>query len=165
MTNSPRLDYASYERLAPETVVAMRALGRAVAESGLDQPLTELIKIRVSQINGCAFCLQYHLNQARKLMTPVAKLDLVATWGEADIFSARERAALAWAEALTRMPMAPIDDADFADLLEHFAMEEVAHLTAAVAHINAWNRIAGGLQFAPPIPAAHLLQGEQAHER
>ena len=160
MTTSPRLDRAAYERLASGAIAALLALGRAVAESGLDKQLAELIKIRVSQINGCAFCLQYHLNLARELMTPVAKLDLIATWAEADIYSARERAALAWAEKLTRMAMAHVEDADFADLLEHFTMEEVAHLTAAVANINAWNRIAGGLQFAPPIPAAHVLHGE-----
>jgi AhpD family alkylhydroperoxidase len=127
-----------------------------VADSGLDKQLTELIKIRVSQINGCAFCLQYHLNLARKLGTPVAKVDLVATWAEASIFSARERAALAWAETLTTMATRPVGDAGFDELLLHFTMQEAAHLTASIGQINAWNRIAGGLRFAPPIPAGHL---------
>ena len=155
---APRLDRADYESLAPQTVAALGALGRAVADSGLDKQLTELIKIRVSQINGCAFCLQYHLNLARKLGTPVAKVDLVATWAEANIYSARERAALAWAEALTTMATGSVGDAGFDDLLLHFTMQEAAHLSAAIGHINAWNRIAGGLRFAPPIPAGHLSE-------
>lgn len=146
------MDRATYEGLAPGAVSALLALGRAVADSGLDPQLTELLKVRVSQINGCAFCLQYHLNLARKLGVPATKLDLVATWAEAGIHSARECAALAWAEALTRMATRTVEDADHAALREHFSEPEVAHLTAAIANINAWNRIAGALRFAPPIP-------------
>lgn len=153
MNPSSRIDRAAYETAAPDTVTALLALGRAVADSGLDEQLTELLKIRASQVNGCAFCLRYHLNQARKLGTPPAKLDLVSTWAEAGIYSARECAAFAWTDALTQMGTRSIDDAAYANLVAHFSTEEIAHLTAAIANINAWNRIAGGLRFAPPIPS------------
>ena len=86
----------------------------------------------------------------------MAKVDLVATWAEANIYSARERAALAWRETPTTMATRSVGDAGFDDLLLHFTMQEVAHLTAAVGQITAWNRIAGGLRFAPPIPVGHF---------
>ncbi len=156
--NPPRMDRAAFEGAAPQAVAALVALGQAVAESGLDRQLTELLKIRVSQINGCAFCLQYHLNLARRLAVPAAKLDLLATWAEAGIYSARECAALAWAEALSHMATRPVDDAVHAELTRHFSPREVAHLTAAIANIQAWNRIAGALRFAPPIPAESLAR-------
>ena len=150
---SPRMELASYETIAADTVSALRALGKAVADSGLDRQLTELVKVRVSQINGCAFCLQFHLNEARRLATPAAKLDLLATWSEANVHSPRERAALAWAEALSHMGQHPVDNTVHDALLEHFSTKEIAYLTAAVANIHAWNRIAGGLRFTPPVPA------------
>jgi AhpD family alkylhydroperoxidase len=156
------MDQATYEGVAANTVAALAAFGRAVDDSGLDKPLTELLKIRVSQINGCAFCLQYHLNLARKFGVPAVKIDLVATWREAGVHSTRERAALAWAESLTRMATQTVDDAVHAALMEHFSTREVAHLTAAIANINAWNRIAGALQFAPLIPAGHGTRGAAA---
>jgi AhpD family alkylhydroperoxidase len=116
--------------------------------------LTELVKLRVSQINGCAFCLQLHLNLARKACVAPAKIDLMATWREVDIFSARERTALAWAEALTRMGQQAVPDALYAELRRHFSATETAFLTAAIGTTNAWNRVAGGLRFPPPIPTA-----------
>ena len=145
----------TYGNLAPGVVAALRALGTAVEASGLEKTLTELLKIRASQINRCAFCLQFHLNVARSLGVPAAKLDLVATWQEAGIYSERERAALAWLEALTTMAQQPVAHSARDALAAHFSATEVAHLTAAIAGINAWNRIAGGLGFPPPIPPAH----------
>src|ERR1700744_4044209 len=96
-----RMEYTGFTRTAPAVVAALTAISKAVSDSGLDKALTELIKIRASQINGCAFCVQYHLNAARKLNLSEIKLGLVAVWHEANIFTARERAALAWTEALT----------------------------------------------------------------
>ena len=148
-----RVDWDEFSRAAPAVLAALRALGAAVDESGLDKALTELLKIRVSQLNGCAFCLQFHLNIARKANLAQAKLDLVAVWADAPIFSARERAALAWSEALTAMAQRHVADAVYADLCVHFTRTEVVHLTAAIGAINAWNRLAGGLRFTPPIPA------------
>jgi AhpD family alkylhydroperoxidase len=147
-----RGDWPSYEQTAPAVAAALTLLGKAVDDSGLEKPLTELLKVRASQLNGCAFCLQFHLNMARRLGVAQAKMDLVATWREAGVFSARERAALAWTEALTLMAQQPVTDALYAEVQAAFTASEIAFLTAAVAAINAWNRIAGPLQFAPPKP-------------
>jgi len=147
-----RSDWTAFERAAPGVVAALKAIGQAVDDSGLEKDLTELVKLRASQINGCAFCLQLHLNLARKLGLPQAKTDLLTTWRDAGIFTARERAALAWTEALTTMAQQHITDAVYAQVRAAFTESEVAYLTATVGAINAWNRIAGALQFAPPIP-------------
>jgi AhpD family alkylhydroperoxidase len=109
--------------------------------------------LRASQINNCAFCTQYHLNEARKYGVTVAKLDLVAVWREAGIFSTREKAALGWAEKLTRIADHHVVDEDYAVLSSEFSKSEIVALTTAIGLINTWNRIAGPLQFAPPIPA------------
>jgi AhpD family alkylhydroperoxidase len=154
ITFHARSDYPDFERAAPAVIAALRQLSKAVDDSGLDKQLTELLKLRASQLNGCAFCLQFHLNLARKLGLAPVKIDLVATWREAGIFSARERAALAWTEALTLMAQQPVADAAYAALQAEFSGPEIAFLTTAVGAINAWNRIAGALQFVPPIPAA-----------
>lgn len=149
---TPRIDRIEYERAAPGTVVALRTLGKAVDDSGLEKPLTELLKVRASQINGCAYCLHFHLAGARQANVMPAKLDLVATWREVDIFTVRERAALAWTESLTLMAQHPVADSIYAELQQQFSVSEIAHLTAAIGLINAWNRIAGGLRFSPVVP-------------
>jgi AhpD family alkylhydroperoxidase len=150
------IDMSEFEREAPEVLAALGALGKAVDNSGLEKSLTELLKVRASQLNGCAFCLQYHLNYARKLRVTPAKLDLVATWREVGLFSARERAVLAWTEALTLMPTRHVSDADYVEVQAQFSKTEIAFLTTAIGAINAWNRIAGALRFSPPIPADRL---------
>ncbi len=147
----PRMGRNGFDRIAPAVIAALRALSQAVDDSGLDKPLTELIKLRASQLNRCAFCIQYHLNAARRLGVSAVKLDLVSAWNEAGVFSARERAALAWTEALTFMAAQSVSDAAYAEMQAQFAEPEIAFLTAAVAAINAWNRIAGALHFDPPI--------------
>lgn len=147
-----RIDRGEYERIAPAVVAALRAIGKAVDESGLEKPLTELVKVRASQINGCAFCIQLHLNLARQLGVEAAKLDQLAAWREAAVYSERERAALAWTEALTRMAARSVHDSVYVQLQAQFTQPEIAFLTATIATINAWNRIAGGLHFAPPLP-------------
>lgn len=154
MSVSPRIKQADFYKMAPAARDALVALGKAVEASGLEKPLTELLKIRISQINGCAFCLQLHLNMARDLAVAPAKLDLVATWSDTDLYSARERAALAWAEALTRCDHGPVAEAAYTALQEQFSESEICFVTAAIANINAWNRICGGLRFAPIVPAA-----------
>lgn len=151
-----RSDWLPFEQTAPDVVAALKMLGKAVDDSGLDKQLTELLKLRASQLNGCAFCLQFHLNLARKLGLASAKIDLLATWRDAGVFSARERAALAWTEALTSMAQMHVADALYVELQAAFSESEIAFLTAAVGAINAWNRIAGALQFSPPIPRDHL---------
>lgn len=150
MTSHARVDYHDFEKAAPGVRAGLSAVGKAIDESGLEKTLTELVKLRASQLNGCSFCLRYHLNEARKHGLSEDKIDLVAAWRDATDFTARERAALAWAEALTDIARADASDALYAELLEHFSLSEAAFLTAAIAQINAWNRIAVALRFSPP---------------
>ena len=152
MTTHARMEFAEFEKTAPQARAALTALSKAVGDSGLDKALTELIKIRASQINGCTFCVQFHLNFARKFDVPQTKLDLVAVWRDAGVFTAREMAALAWTEALTHVTPLGVSDEDFADARKEFSESELVFLTAAVAAINAWNRIAMAFRFSPPVP-------------
>jgi AhpD family alkylhydroperoxidase len=147
----PRLSYEAFAKTAAHA--ALIALGKSVDESGLDKALTELVKLRVSQINGCAFCVQFHLNIARKLGVAPEKLDLVAAWREAGVFSSRELAALEWAEILTGIAARTPSDADYAAVRAAFSESEVMFLTVTIGTINQWNRIAVALRFAPPLPA------------
>ena len=143
-----------FYEIAPAAVQALLDLGKAVDASGLDKGLSELIKLRVSQINGCAFCTQMHLSVGRTLGVDGAKLDLAAVWPEVDLFTPREKAALAWAEACTRLPPNEAADQAYAALRREFSESEAVFLTAAIANINAWNRIAAPLHYAPQIPVA-----------
>ena len=152
MTTDARMEFAEFEKTAPQARAALTALSKAVGDSGLDKALTELIKIRASQVNGCAFCVQFHLNLARKFDMPQTKLDLVAVWRDAGVFTAREMAALAWTEALTHVTPFGVSDEDFADARKEFSESELVFLTVAVASINAWNRIAMAFRFSPPVP-------------
>lgn len=147
--NEPRIGWQTFEQAVPGASDALRSLSRAVADAGLEHRLAELVKVRVSQMNGCAFCLHLHLNWARKAGVPDSQLDMLAVWHEARGFGPRERAALAWAEALTRMERSPVDDATYAAAADAFTPSELAALTTAIAAINAWNRIAGALRFMP----------------
>jgi AhpD family alkylhydroperoxidase len=147
-----RIAYDTFQKTAPAAQAALLALGKAADESGLDKTIVELIKLRVSQINNCAFCLQIHLNVARKLGIAQEKLDLVATWQEAGIFSERECAALAWAETLARLADRSVPDEDYAAVRKHFSEDELILLSVSIATINAWNRLGAAFRFAPPIP-------------
>lgn len=147
-----RVTMEDFASRAPAVPAALRRLGEAVDASGLDKALTELVKLRASQINGCAYCVQFHINFLRKLEVAPEKIDLVAVWREAGIFSERETAALAWTEALTESPNHGASDEAYAALLTQFTEQEALFLTAAIGLINAWNRIGVGLRFAPPIP-------------
>ncbi len=163
---SPRMDSTAPVATAVGVPAAFHALSKAVDASGLEKPLTELIKVRASQINGCAFCVQFHLNLSRKLGVAPSKLDLVAVWRDTPaVFTPRERAALAWTEALTALAR-PVDhgveDHAYDAVREHFSKTEVAFLTAAIANIQAWNRIAVSLRFAPPVPATTPVASQEA---
>jgi len=147
-----RIGWQEYQKLAPDAYAALTALSKAVGASGLEPNLIELIKLRASQINSCAFCTQFHLNAARRLEIPAAKLDLLVVWREAGIFSDREQAALAWTEKLTLIAGNHISDKDYAAVAAYFTAAELAALTTAIGLINSWNRIAGPLSFPPPIP-------------
>jgi len=149
--SSVRIAYETFQKTAPGAPAALLAMGKSTEESGLDKTIVELAKLRVSQINSCAFCLQIHLNVSRRLGVPQEKLDLVATWHEAGVFSDRECAALAWAETLTRLADRSVPDAAYGAVRAHFSEDEVIALSVAVANINAWNRLGAAFRFAPPI--------------
>jgi AhpD family alkylhydroperoxidase len=149
----PHLNYEDFRRDAGAAHAAMTALGKAIEEGGLDKSLAELIKLRASQINGCAFCLQLHLNKAREIGISVEKLDLVGAWRETSgTFSERENAALGWTEALTRLSEGEGLDLAYSALALHFDEREILFLTMAIGMINQWNRIAVAFRFPPPVP-------------
>lgn len=153
----PRLARAAFKRVAADAVGALLALDQAAVAAGLDPALLELVKLRASQINGCAFCLQHHLTAARALKVSREKLDLLVAWQDAAAFTERERAALAWTEALTEITLGVSDD-DYDDVREHFSEAQLAHLSVAVATINAWNRISVGFRFAPEPPGPRAVE-------
>ncbi|WP_322046688.1 carboxymuconolactone decarboxylase family protein [Paraburkholderia sp. J67] len=151
---SQRITYETFSHDASQVVAGLVTMSKAVDASGLEKSLTELLKIRASQINGCAFCIQYHLNIARDLPIAREKLDLVSAWHEArSFYSEREQAALAYTEALTAKLHEGVSEALYRKVAEQFPGEQMAFLTTAIANINAWNRIAVALQFAPPVKA------------
>ena len=144
-----RSEYTDFQSLAPDAFSAVRALSAIAVKAGLDEQLIELIKIRASQINGCAFCLQYHILQSEALGMPEDKINLVAVWRETPQFSPRERAALAWTEALTVLPNG-VSDELFALASAEFSEKELMYLTSAVAAINTWNRFGAAYRWTPP---------------
>jgi AhpD family alkylhydroperoxidase len=150
--SDPRLTYDHFTKAAPAAHAALLAMGKAVEDAGLDKAIVELVKLRVSQINKCAFCLQIHLNVARRLGIPAEKIDLVATWEEAGVFSEKEGAALAWAEALVHLPLAAVSDEIHARARAQFSEDELMWLSVAIANINAWNRLGAAYRFTPPVP-------------
>ena len=152
------MDFQAFTQTAPDVYAALGGVSKAVTASGMDKALTELVKLRVSQINGCAFCLQFHLNIARKLDIDPRKFDLLAGWRDAGIYSGREMAALGWAEALTQLTDPQARDAALAKAQAEFDEKGLVFLAATVASINAWNRIAVGLHFPPPAAESNRSQ-------
>jgi len=138
-----RLDYRV---VLPETMDAMRQLERVVEASTLEPALRELVKLRASQMNGCAYCVDMHTKDARAMGEDEQRLHLVAVWREAPVFSARERAALAWTEALTLLSETGAPDDVHAEVARRFSPEEQVALTLAIVAINGWNRLAVGFR-------------------
>jgi AhpD family alkylhydroperoxidase len=135
--------------LAPDVDHLTRSLGMAAGQFGLDKQLLELVKLRASQINGCAFCVQFHILAAETLGVSADKLNLVVVWREAPIFSSRERAALAWTEALTLLTQG-VNDEVYAEASAEFSEKELAYLSSAIAAINVWNRLGVAYRWTPP---------------
>jgi len=154
LTMQPRLDVT---KISPAAYKAVAGLQAYVDQSGLEKSLLELVKIRASQINGCAYCLVMHTNDARKQGETDDRMHLLNAWSEAPVFSARERAALAWTEALTRIESGHVPDAVYEEVRPHFDDKELSDLSLAVAAINAWNRLAISSRVVPgtyqPAPA------------
>jgi AhpD family alkylhydroperoxidase len=139
MTTESRVDIAKDAR---ELYRAYCALDGAVAESALDARLADLVKLRASQLNGCAYCVDSHTHDALAAGESRRKLFAVAAWRESPLFSARERAALALTEALTQLRYDSDIDTPYAAAAEHFAADELAALLYAIVTINGWNRLA-----------------------
>lgn len=145
-----RSEFADFRALVPDIETKVRALASAAAEAGLDKELLELVKIRASQINGCAFCVQFHINQAEGMGIYAARLHQLAVWREAQVFSPRERVALAFTEALTLLPQGVSDDI-YAEAVTEFGDRDLAYLTSAIAGINVWNRLGVMYRWTPPV--------------
>jgi len=144
-----RSEYTDFQSLAPDAFEVVRTLGQLAGKAGLDKQLLELVKLRASQINGCAFCVQYHILQGESLGISADKLNLVVVWREAPQFSPRERAALAWTEALTLLPNG-VSDEVYAQANAEFPEKELVYLTSAIASINTWNRFGAAFRWTPP---------------
>jgi AhpD family alkylhydroperoxidase len=140
-----RLDYRS---ASPQAFRAMLALEKSLHTLGLDPKLLHLVKMRASQINGCGFCLDMHAREARAAGELQQRLDVLPAWREVDLFDPRERAALAWTEALTLIAQTHAPDADYDLLSAHFDEQERVALTLAIVAINGWNRFAIGFRSA-----------------
>jgi len=146
----PRLDYFT---AAPATMKAMLELENAVKNGSLERSLVDLVKIRASQINGCAYCIHMHTRDARALGETEERLYLLNAWRESPLYSDRERAALAWTEALTQVARTHAPDEDYALLKAQFTDREQVELTLLIGAINAWNRFAIGFRSVHPVTA------------
>jgi AhpD family alkylhydroperoxidase len=147
----PRFDFT---KAAPDAYKAVAALERYVAQdAGIEPRLIHLIKLRASQINGCAYCVDMHVKESRRDGLSEQWINLVCAWRESPLYDARERAVLAWTEALTRLPETGAPDADFAAMRQHFSDAEITRITVAIGIINIWNRLAVGFRSQHPIDA------------
>ncbi len=142
-----RLEYAE---VSPEGHRAMLALNHFAETCGLERPLLELIKIRASQINGCAYCIDMHAFEARALGETEQRIYLLDAWREAPFYSDRERAALAWTEAVTLVGSSGVPDEVYGEARRQFSEEELVNLTWAVVVINGWNRVSVAFRAQPP---------------
>lgn len=149
---NPRINL---NKVAPELMKPMFALEEAIQKSGLEHSLIHLVKIRASQINGCAFCIDMHSRDARADGESEERIYLLNAWRESPLYTERERAALAWAEAGTLIAGTHVPDSVFAQVQSQFSEDEIVKLTLLVATINAWNRIAISLRAIHPVRQAH----------
>jgi AhpD family alkylhydroperoxidase len=140
--------------VVPDGVAALVGVENYLQKCGLDHKLIALVKTRVSQINGCAYCLHMHTEEARKLGESEVRLHLLDAWHESSLYSARERAALAWAESLTNIAATHAPDQVYEEVRRQFSEKEVADLSIAIAMINAWNRLAIGVRSVHPADLA-----------
>ncbi|MCR4268207.1 carboxymuconolactone decarboxylase family protein [Nitratireductor sp. ZSWI3] len=146
----PRLDFWKTE---PQLMGAVRALNDAAVNAGLEKSLVHLVKLRASQINSCAYCVDMHSREARKDGESEQRLHLLAVWHESPLYTDRERAALAWTERLTRLSDGPVDDALYEAALGQFSPSELVKLSVLVAAINVWNRLCVPFRSVHPVVA------------
>lgn len=146
----------NYTKVAPGGIQAMSKLHKYVEDSGLERSLLELLKTRASQINGCAFCIDMHTKDARALGESEQRLYLLNAWREAPFYTERERAALAWTEAVTLISENHASDEDYAAARGEFSEQELVNLTMAIISINGWNRLAISFRAVPGNYEPHL---------
>ncbi|MBV8536757.1 MAG: carboxymuconolactone decarboxylase family protein [Alphaproteobacteria bacterium] len=142
-----RLQYAT---VSPDGYKAWGAIRSYIGKCGLEESLVNLVYLRVSQINGCAYCVDLHTRDAEKAGESTRRLHNVVTWQETPFFTERERAALAWAESLTLLPETKAPDSAYEPLRKHFSDKQIADLTYAIALMNAMNRMGVGFRMGPP---------------
>ena len=140
-----------HAEFAPAAYQGLLQIYRHTRACGLEHGLLHLVELRASQLNGCVFCMDMHATEALQSGESPRRLHMLAGWREATVFTPRERAALAWTEALTELHRHQVSDALYAATLEHFTEQELADLTYAITLINAWNRL--GVAFLPDVPA------------
>ena len=139
-----------YNKAAPAGIKALGGVYGYLTQCGLSAQLIELVYLRISQINGCAYCLDMHTRSLRKMGVKIEKLALLQVWHEAEaLFDAEERAALAWTEALTTLPNGVCDEV-YAEAAAEFSEKELTYLTSAIASINVWNRFGAAYRWTPP---------------
>ena len=146
----PRMNFY---QAAPETIKALSEIETLIQGSGLERSLIELVKTRASQINGCAFCINMHTQDARKHGETEQRLYLLNAWREAPAYTDRERAALAWTEAVTLISETHAPDDVYDEARKHFSETEMVNLTMLIGTINAWNRLAIAFRAVPPVKA------------
>jgi AhpD family alkylhydroperoxidase len=156
----PRMDY---QKASPEAVRAVLGLERFVQTSGLPRRLIHLIKLRASQINGCAYCVDMHVKEARHDGESEQRLHLLAVWRESPLYTEEERAVLAWTESLTKLSETGAPDADFEPLRKFFSESDITKLSVVIATINVWNRLAVGFRAQHPIDAPAARELSDAH--
>lgn len=149
-------------KLAPEPVKAMQALEAAIKKSGLEHNLMELVKLRASQINGCAFCIHMHTTDLRAHGESEMRLYMLNAWRESPLYSDRERAALGWTEALTLLAATGAPDSDYELLKREFNESEQVNLTMLIGAINVWNRLQVGFRALHPVDEAHKDKADAA---
>jgi len=132
----------NFYKASPDAMKAMGALEQHIARSSIEKPLVELVRLRASQINGCAYCVDLHSADALRAGENPRRLATLSVWHETPFFTDREQAALAWTEAVTRVSETHVPDAVWEQIRPHFTPEEIVDLTLLVSTINAWNRFA-----------------------
>ncbi|HVP11643.1 MAG TPA: carboxymuconolactone decarboxylase family protein [Phycisphaerae bacterium] len=142
----PRIRYTT---VSPDAVKAMSGLEMYVRKCGLEKPLLELVRLRASQINGCAYCIDMHTKDARAAGETEQRLYGLNAWRETPYYSDRERAALEWTESVTLVSQTHIPDSAYDVVRSHFSEKEIVDLTMAIVSINAWNRLAIAMRAVP----------------
>lgn len=145
-------------RAAPEAMKALAAVQDHIQQSGLEPSLIDLVRTRASQINGCAYCIHLHTRDARARGESEERLYLLNAWRDSPLYTERERAALAWTEAVTLVAETHVPDQAFDEVRQHFAEDELVKLTLVVAMINAWNRVAISFRSVHPVKSANAAE-------